>query len=315
MKNSVLIFCCLLAIVGYGEARELKSFEADTSAPPLNLRDLYGNTHDLDNYRGHVILVNFWATWCPPCVHEMPSMQRLHKLLREHPFRILAINNARGPLSDVRVRRALAHAVDRQAVIDGAMFGYGTPIGTHFAPHHPAYVDLTGTYPYDPEKAKALLAEAGFGEGLTLSLKLPPPSYARRGGEIVAAQLAQVGVTAEISQLEWAGWLEQVFRGGDYDLTIVSHTEPMDIGIYARDKYYFAYQDADFKALMAKLNTTVEEDARYGLLADAQKKLSDDSVNVFLFQLAKHGVWNKDVVGLWENSPVQANDLTAVYWK
>ncbi len=227
---------------------------------------------------------------------------------------ILAINNTRGPLSDVRVRRALAHAVDRQAVIDGAMFGYGTPIGTHFAPHHPAYVDLTGSYTYDPEKAKALLAEAGYESGLKLSLKLPPPSYARRGGEIIAAQLAEVGVETEISQVEWAGWLEQVFKGTDYDLTIVSHTEPMDIGIYARDTYYFNYQDADFKGLMAKLNATVDEEARYGLLADAQKKLSADSVNVFLFQLAKHGVWNKDVVGLWENSPVQANDLTAVHW-
>ena len=228
---------------------------------------------------------------------------------------ILAINNARGPLSDLRVRRALAHAVDRQAVIDGAMFGYGTPIGTHFAPHHPVYVDLTASYAYDPAKAKALLAEAGYAEGLKLSLKLPPPSYARRGGEIVAAQLAAVGVETEISQVEWAQWLEQVFRGTDYDLTIVSHTEPMDIGIYGRETYYFNYQDADFKALMAKLNATVDEGARYGLLADAQKKLSDDAVNVFLFQLAKHGVWNKDVIGLWENSPVQANDLTAVYWQ
>ncbi len=228
---------------------------------------------------------------------------------------ILAINNARGPLSDLRVRQALAHAVDRQAVIDGAMFGYGTPIGTHFAPHHPAYVDLTGSYPYDPDKAKALLAEAGYGDGLSLSLKLPPPSYARRGGEIIAAQLAAVGVATEISQVEWAQWLEQVFKGTDYDLTIVSHTEPMDIGIYGRETYYFNYQDADFKALMAKLNTTVEEGARYGLLAEAQEKLAADSVNVFLFQLAKHGVWNKDLVGLWENSPVQANDLTAVSWQ
>ncbi len=228
---------------------------------------------------------------------------------------ILAMNNARGPLKDIRVRRALAHAVDRKAVVDGAMFGYGTPIGTHFAPHHPAYVDLTARYPYDREKALALLAEAGFADGLTLSLKLPPPSYARRGGEIVAAQLAAVGVKTEITQVEWAQWLEQVFKGKDYDLTIVSHTEPMDIGIYARDDYYFAYQDAGFKALMAKLDATVDEAARYGILAEAQKKLAEDSVNVFLFQLAKHGVWKREVMGLWENSPVQANDLTEVYWK
>ena len=228
---------------------------------------------------------------------------------------ILAMNNTRKPLDDIRVRRAIAHAVDRKAVIDGAMFGYGTPIGSHFAPHHPAYVDLTGRYPYDPARAKALLAEAGHGAGLKLTLKLPPPSYARRGGEIIAAQLAQVGIEAEIIPVEWAQWLEQVFRGTDYDLTIVSHTEPMDIGIYARDTYYFNYESAAFRDVMAKLNASVEDKARYALMAEAQKTIAADSVNVFLFQLAKHGVWNAKLEGLWENSPVQANDLTEVHWK
>ena len=57
---------------------------------------------------------------------------------------ILAMNNARAPFDDIRVREAVAHAIDRQAIIDGAMFGYGTPIGSHFAPHNPAYEDLTG---------------------------------------------------------------------------------------------------------------------------------------------------------------------------
>jgi peptide/nickel transport system substrate-binding protein len=228
---------------------------------------------------------------------------------------ILAMNNARAPLDDIRVRRAIAHAVDRKAVVDGAMFGYGTPNGSHFAPHHPAYLDLTGRYPYDPSKAKALLAEAGHGAGLKLTLKLPPPSYARRGGEIIAAQLAKVGIEAEIIPVEWAQWLEQVFRGTDYDLTIVSHTEPMDIGIYARDTYYFNYQSPAFREVMAKLNAAVEDKARYALMAEAQKTIAEDAVNVFLFQLAKHGVWNAEVEGLWENSPVQANDLTGVYWK
>ena len=69
------------------------------------------------------------------------------------------------PLDNVKVRKAIAHAIDRQAIIDGAMFGYGTPIGTHFAPHNPDYVDLTGNSAYDPELSKQLLAEAGFPDG------------------------------------------------------------------------------------------------------------------------------------------------------
>ncbi|NVL03934.1 ABC transporter substrate-binding protein, partial [Ruegeria pomeroyi] len=121
---------------------------------------------------------------------------------------ILSTNNKQAPFDNVKVRQAMAHAIDRQAIIDGAMFGYGTPIGTHFAPHNPAYVDLTGTSAHDPDKAKALLAEAGLPNGFETTLHLPPPSYARRGGEIIAAQLAEVGIKAEIINVEWAQWLE-----------------------------------------------------------------------------------------------------------
>ncbi|MFB3306819.1 ABC transporter substrate-binding protein, partial [Pseudomonas sp. AMR01] len=117
---------------------------------------------------------------------------------------ILSMNNKQAPFDDIKVREAVAHAIDRQAIIDGAMFGYGTPIGTHFAPHNPDYVDLTEMSAYDPEKAKALLAEAGFEDGFETTLHLPPPSYARRGGEIIAAQLAEVGIKAQITNVEWA---------------------------------------------------------------------------------------------------------------
>ena len=227
---------------------------------------------------------------------------------------ILSTNNARAPFDDVRVRRAIAHAIDREAIINGSEYGYGTPIGSHFAPHHPAYVDLTGKYPHDVEKAKALLAEAGQSD-LKLSIKLPPPPYARRGGEIIQAQLAEAGIEAELIPVEWAQWLEQVFRGKDYDLTIVSHTEPMDIGIYAREDYYFGYNNADFNQIMADLTEATDPAEQNALYGQAQEILAEDAVNGFLFQLAKRGVWNANLQGLWHNSPVQANDLTGVSWK
>ncbi|HEV7276078.1 MAG TPA: ABC transporter substrate-binding protein [Devosiaceae bacterium] len=227
---------------------------------------------------------------------------------------ILAMNNAKPPLDDIRVRQAIAHAIDRQAVIDGAMFGYGTPIGTHFAPHHPDYLDLTEQSAHDPERARELLAEAGH-EELTLSLKLPPvEGYARRGGEIISQQLAAVGITTETTNLEWPQWLEEVFTGRNFDLTIISHTEPLDIGIYARDDYYFQYLDEDFRAIMTELGNETDPAKRSELFKQAQQKIADDYVNGFLFQLPKVGVWNADLEGMWENAPTQATDLTGVSW-
>lgn len=227
---------------------------------------------------------------------------------------ILSTNNQKPPFDDIRVRRAIAHAIDRKAIIDGAMFGQGTPIGTHFAPHHPAYVDLVDRYPMDLDAAKKLLADAGHPDGFKATLKLPPPTYARRGGEILAAQLRKIGIELEIIPVEWGVWVPEVFKAKDYDLTIVSHTEPMDIGIYARDDYYFNYTSDALVATMAKLNETTQEQARYELMGEAQKIITEDAVNGFLFQLAKAGVWNAKINGLWENSPVQANDLTAASW-
>jgi len=228
---------------------------------------------------------------------------------------ILTMNNASAPLNDTRVRQAITHAISREEIIDGAMFGYGTPIGTHFAPHNPAYVDLIEQSAFDPEQSKALLTEAGFSDGLTLSLKLPPPSYARRGGEIIAAQLRDVGIETEIENVEWAQWIEQVFKGKDFDLTIVSHTEPMDIGIYADPEYYFSYDNADLQALMTEFGVETDTAKREEMLQQAQQIIADDYVNGYLFQLAKTGVANSKLKGLWANAPTQANDLTGVYWE
>jgi peptide/nickel transport system substrate-binding protein len=227
---------------------------------------------------------------------------------------LLSINNAREPFDNLQVRQAIAHALDRQAIIDGGSGGFGTPIGSHFPPHHPAYVDLTDTYPYDVDKAKALLKEAGFEDGIEATLKLPPPPYARNGGEVIASQLREIGIELEIIPVEWAQWLEQVFTGRDFDLTIVSHTEPNDIGIYARDDYYFQYDNPEFEAVVAELDTTSDETKRNELHEKAQRILAEDAVVGFLFQLPKIGVWDAKLEGLWENAPIQANDLTDVRW-
>lgn len=227
---------------------------------------------------------------------------------------ILSTNNKKPPFDNPKVRQAIAHALDRAAIIQAGSSGFGIPIGSHFSPANEAYVDLVGTYAYDPEKAKALLAEAGFADGIKATLKLPPPGYARDGGQVVAAQLREIGIDLEIIPVEWAQWLEQVFKAKDYDLTIVSHTEPNDIGIYTRKDYYFQYDNPDFDAVMAELDVTADPAKRKELFGKAQTILAQDAVNGFMFQLPKIGVWDAKIEGLWHNSPVQANDLTKVKW-
>ena len=196
-------------------------------------------------------------------------------------------------------------AIDRRAIITGAMYGHGQPIGSHFPPHDPAYVDLTGRYPFDPAAARALLREAGYPKGFAVTLRLPPPYYARRSGEIIASELGAIGIRVRIENVEWAQWLEQVFKNRDFDLTVVSHTEPMDYDIYARPGYYFGYHSATYDARLAELSRTRDEAARMRLLGDLQRQLADDCVNVFLFELPKLGVWRRDLHGLWRESPVQ----------
>jgi len=228
---------------------------------------------------------------------------------------ILGINNKKPPLDQLKVRQAIAYALDRQAIIDGGSNGLGTPIGSHLTPNDPGYVDLTGQYPHDPAKAKALLAEAGVKTPLNLTLTLPPPDYARKGGEIIAAELAEVGIQAKIENVEWAQWLSNVYTNKNYDLTVISHVEPLDIGIYANPNYYFQYDSKDFQAIIARWNAAPDLAAYKQALVDAQHKLADDSVNGFLFQLPNPVVADAKLSGVWKNAPIFTNDLSAMSWK
>ncbi|HEX6017840.1 MAG TPA: ABC transporter substrate-binding protein [Burkholderiaceae bacterium] len=227
---------------------------------------------------------------------------------------IMTINNKRKPFDDVRVRRALAHAIDRKAFIDGVLGGFGKPIGSHFAPTDAGYIDLTGMYPYDPEKAKALLKEAGVATPLNVTLTLPPPQYARKGGEVVAAMLAKVGVVAKLENVEWAQWLGGTFKG-NFDLTIINHVEPLDYMQYANPSYYWGYDSKAFRDLAARHAAATNPKERAKLFADMQRMIATDCVNVFIFNPSQIAVARKGLKGLWASSPIFANDISAVSWQ
>jgi len=227
---------------------------------------------------------------------------------------ILAINNKRKPLDNVLVRRAIYAAIDRKAVIEGAADGFGVPIGSFYTPGAPGYVDLTGVNEFNQAKARALLHQAGVTPPLELTMKLPPVSYARQGGEVIAAQLAKVGIIAKIENVEWAQWMSGVYGQKAYDLTIVNHVEPLDFGNFARPNYYWGYESKAFNDLWAKINATVKQDERNKLMAEAQKMVAEEAVAAYLYQPTGITVANARVKGLWKDAPLSANDLAAISW-
>ena len=228
---------------------------------------------------------------------------------------IMAMNNSRKPFTDVRVRRAITHAINKTDVVKLAMFGMGRVIGANVDPLNPYFVDVSGAVPYDPARAKKLLTEAGYPDGFETVLKVPPQYYYTvRAGEVIVDQLAKVGVKVRLEQIEWGQWLSRVYKEADYDLTIIGHGEAWDIGNYANPKYYFRYDSPRFQELFRKSEITVDDKARREHYAQMQRMQAEDAPVVFLFIHPRLVVTKKGVTGFWKDLPNPSSDLSEVGW-
>jgi len=224
---------------------------------------------------------------------------------------VLSFNNGRAPLNDKRVRQAICHAIDRKALLDTAWAGRGQLIGSMVPPTDPWYEDLSQTYPYDPAKAKALLAAAGK-PNLRLAFKIPNLPYAVSTAQVVKSQLAQVGITADIQPLEFpAVWLSDVFTKADYDMSIINHVEPRDIASWGNPKYYWRYDNPTVQRLLASADAGTEQQ-QVADLKQAARTLAEDAAACWLFLFPNLMVAEKGVEGLPKNLVSESFDLTAL---
>ncbi|MGE0749683.1 MAG: ABC transporter substrate-binding protein [Variibacter sp.] len=226
----------------------------------------------------------------------------------------LGLNNKQAPFTDLKIRQALYHALDRQAVNIGTHNGYGKPMGAQTTPLNPYWVDTSGIYEYDVASAKKLLAEAGKPNGFEVNLKILPIPSTRRAAEIIVAQLAQVGVKVRIEVLETAQWLEVVFRNKNYDMTILSQQEPWSILNYTDPKYLYQYDSAEFRKLIDEAEASTNDADLRAKLAAAQKRQAKDVPSLWLYDFPKVGVARKELTGLWKNSPAPAYPLAELRW-
>jgi peptide/nickel transport system substrate-binding protein len=209
---------------------------------------------------------------------------------------VLSLNGRRAPFDDIRVRQAVTHAINRQDIVDLAYSGYGTVIGTFSTPLDPWYKDLTGVYPFDPDKARDLLADAGVTD-VTLEMVLPPISYAARSGEIITSQLADVGITVNITNVEWGVWLEDVFTSYYFDMSIVSHVEPLDLAQYGNAEYYWGNDSPDVAPLLVQADAEPDPDVRNALYGQVLDEITAQAADNWLFVLPALSVIKEGVTG------------------
>jgi peptide/nickel transport system substrate-binding protein len=224
---------------------------------------------------------------------------------------VLGFNHSRETLSNLKVRQAINYAIDRQALVNTAWGGKGQLIGSMDVPTDAYYEDLSNTYPYDPDKARQLLADAGYASGLTLALRIPIAPYTTPAAQFIASELAQVGVTVTIEELDFTRWLTDVYLGGNYDMTIVSHVEARDITRWASPDYYWHYDNPAFQALLTK----ADQEPRDQFITDmkaAAKILADDAAADFLFMFPNLIVARVGITGIPENLVTLSFDVTTI---
>ncbi|WP_220491055.1 ABC transporter substrate-binding protein [Tessaracoccus sp. MC1627] len=225
---------------------------------------------------------------------------------------VLGFNHRTPALQDLKVRQAINHAIDREALIDAAWGGKGTLIGSMVPPTDPWFEDLSDTYPFDQAKARELLAEAGYATGLTLRLRVPNLPYGPPAGRYIAAKLQEVGITVELDELEFpARWLDLVYTAHDYDMTIVAHVEPRDIGAFANPEYYWGYDNPEFQELVTEADAGTPEE-QVAKLRQAARILADDAAASWLFLLPNLIITTPEISGIQANQISLAFDLTTI---
>ncbi|WP_291426864.1 ABC transporter substrate-binding protein [Deinococcus sp.] len=228
----------------------------------------------------------------------------------------VSMNNARAPFNDIRVRKAVQYAIDKNALLQGVMLGNGTLLGTHRTPNESCYYDLSGQYKPNLQLSRSLLQQAGYTAQKPLKITLTLPSqyvYAVRTGQAVAAQLNRAGIQTEIKLVDFSTWLKQVFQGGDYDMSVIGHAEPNDIGIYANKNYYFHYDNQKFRDKFEKYQRTTNRSAACISMRALQKQLADDAVNVWVQELPYMAALKNRVGGWWNDHPLPSLNVTQTY--
>lgn len=234
----------------------------------------------------------------------------------------LFLNNKVAPFDNKQVRQALNYAIDKQAILDMVAGGKGSIIGTNMFPAYAKYYleKLNDVYPYDTEKAKEVLAEAGYPDGFTFTITVPSNyQYHVDTAQVIVEQLKAVGITAKIKQVEWATWLSDVYTNREYEATIIgldarlAPRDAMDRYKSTADNNFVNYSNAEYDTTLDKAIKTIDDKEKVESYQKLQTLLTEDAASVYLQDPPLLVAVNKKLAG-YTFYPVYVQDMSVVYF-
>lgn len=223
---------------------------------------------------------------------------------------VLAFNCKGEHTSDIRIRQAIRYAIDHDEII-ASRGGVDAPLGGPIPSLDPGYEDLTGLYPHDLDKARELMAEAGYGQDNPLTLTLEyANTYPAELGNQLRSQLKEIGIDLNVSVVEFSTWLQDVHANKQYDISLVDHNESHDFSTWADPTYYYNYDNAEVRDLYAQAIASTDDQRYEELLAQAARIVSEDAAADWLFNYRVTTAWADGVDGF----PVNLNQTQLPLW-
>ena len=232
------------------------------------------------------------------------------------------LNNQAKPFDNQLVRQALCYAIDRQGIMDMVADGHGTAVGSSIYPAFTKYFlpELVDKYPHSVEKAKELLAQAGYPNGFDMTISVPNNYQPHMDtAEVVAEQLREAGIRVTIQPVEWSTWLDTIYNGRQFQATVVgvdaaNMTARAMLERFTSDyaKNFINYSNPAYDALFQQAINATDEATQTDLYKQMETMLADTAANVYIQDLSDLVAMRQDLGGL-KFYPIYVLDLSTVY--
>lgn len=236
----------------------------------------------------------------------------------------LYLNNRVAPFDDVRVRQAMYYALNVQEINDFVCGGTGVPTGTSMYPAFTKYFlpELANVYQQDLAKARQLLADAGYPDGFSMTITVPG-NYEQHvnAGLVIAQQLSAIGIRAEVKEVTWETWVQDVYRGHQFEATVsgiaasdMTAREMLDRYTSFHGKNFIGFSDGEYDAVVAQAIATLDREEQVRLYQRAQEILNEQAASLWLQDLSELVVMKPTLDG-YTFYCTYVLDMSTVYYK